>query len=313
MIFKNSWCKIFCAVSIVLTAAACSEDFFTQTVELEGNWDGPEMIVHARLNAQDDTLGIHLQKSQPIFGESTSQYGSTDHIVDAEVILKGDDGTEYEFYFDSLRTRGLNYFAPAEPALKEGVTYTLHIEHPDFEPVEVKEMMPPAPELISYNWTKDYRFEPLDSIYYTQLELRYENNREDRFMSHLFEFTFTENGNTRYGSFDLEPREFELGSFEFGYEVFESVSLSGNAAVAYFEVPTADIENLLENRPEVQLIVYSNAILEADFLFHRSVQQHYEFGDSPFAEPVIVYSNIDNANGLFSLLNTTETSIPFPE
>ncbi len=313
MIFKRYWHHIFCAIIIGLTAAACSEDFFTQTIELEGDWDGPEMIVHARLNAQDDTLGIQLQKSQPIFDESSSHSRNTDHLVGAEVILKGDDGTEYEFYFDSLHMRGLNYFTPAQPALKGGVSYTLHIEHPDFESVKVKETMPAAPELISYNWTKDYRFEPIDSIYYTQLELRYANNREERFMSHLFEFTYMDNGNTRYGSFDLESREFELGSFEFGYEVFESVSLSGNTAVAYFEVPTSIIESLVESRPGVQLIVYSNAITEPDFLFHRSVQQHYEFGDSPFAEPVIVYSNIEYANGLYSLLNTVEIKIDFPD
>lgn len=313
MIFKHILHKFIIAISIVLIATSCSEDFFSKTIELEGDWDGPEMIVHARLNTLDDTLGIYLQKSQPIYDESETSSENSVHIVDADVSLRGDDGSEYDFYFDSLRVQELNYFAAAQPALKEGVTYTLHIDHPDFEAVEVTEVMPVSPELQSHNWKKNYRFDPIDSTYYTQLELGYANNREEHFMSHLFEYTYTENGNTQYGSIDFDPGEFELGSFKFSREIFESVPSSGNTAELFFEVPTSEIENLLESRPNVQLVIFGIAITEPDYLFHRSVQQHFETGNLPFTEPVIVYSNIDNAHGIFSLINTTEIRISFPE
>ncbi len=75
-----------------------------------------------------------------------------------------------------------------------------------------------------------------------------------------------------------------------------------------FDGETYHIE-LLSNKRDTtkyELKVEVNAITRDKYLFAKTLIAYTIAQDNPFAEPVIVHTNVENGQGIFSLQNTTE-------
>ena len=294
---------------LLILMGGCSEDFFSKTIEVESEWAGPQVVVQARMNTSDDSLALLLHYSKPVFGK---QNNGIQHISDALVRLSGDNGSNYEFSFDTLRNTVSNYFAIASPGLEEGVKYTLTIEIEGLERMTAVQTMPSAMKLDGYKWTENYRKDLTDSIDYTLLELSYQAGSNELFSSHILQVGSRLQGDTIFVPAPFNTTRFEFSNFEFQYELFDHLSLSNNEKpTALYEIDTETL-NSFSLLPDPFIRVYATAITQDDYLFHETVSAHSLTSNIPFVEAVIVYSNISNAHGNFSLINTREFDIALP-
>ena len=81
-------------------------------------------------------------------------------------------------------------------------------------------------------------------------------------------------------------------------------------------------DNLFQgNSYEVELLVWAEDTTYIDhrievigisrdkYLFSKSLENYYDANNNPFAEPVIVHTNVENGQGIFSIENQTEILI----
>jgi len=189
---------------------------------------------------------------------------------------------QYDHILNEPLQAGKRYKINVEAEDFEPVSATLK----DFEPVSATLMMPDAPIFDVVNYTNGS-----DIIIDEKEQDIYEIALQD------------EAGIDNYYEFKIHTYH----KYGFGVWTKKSMYLKDDA----FDGETYNIE-LLSNKRDTtihNLKVEVIAITRDKYLFIKTLLAYKEAQGNPFAEPVIVHSNIENGQGLFSLQNSTEILI----
>lgn len=202
-----------------------------------------------------------------------------------------------------------------------GVTYTLRAEAPDFEPVEASSSIPtPTPisglsisEVIAEPGTK-----PLHTRYSYNVTIFFDEPKEKgnyyhlNFYQQLYNYRLA-GTDTIKTSYVLLKRKFSslddentMISYFDGGVLFEDKKINGMPVKYTFPL---DVE--LEKNRQLLGDVYAElrTVSKEYYLYYNSLSRQRTSAGGPFAEPVILYNNIENGQGIFAGYNPIFESI----
>lgn len=293
---------IFLLFSIVsLLFQSCEEDSFSQVVTI----DIPEHEAKAAIRFSvevnnPENLAALVTNSKGILDPDTDYKIPTDAVV--KLFRNGDLLTQLSLNEESFYYEDFNDVQIRDTA---GDVYLFEAELEGFDKVSATQTMPVKPIITDATYEREGTIDPGG---YRADEIIVDINDPDPdninyFGVRLFTtFYITDsNGDTinRYHQMLYLDSNDPLLAYAGNYGlVFTDESFSGGT----FQARTYTYSQIQDDT-EIEVEILS--ITKEAFLYKRSLEQYYEAVDNPFAEPVIVPSNIEGGYGFFTLANST--------
>lgn len=279
--------KILYLLSIAFVLTACED--MSMTVDLDLPEHEPLLVVNSIAESGVNLTQVYVSHSIDPLSSDDFEY-----VTDASVVLK-----ENNVLMDEMFCAGDPiYFYTTHEQIEEGKTYQLEINHPSY-PTTTTEVTAPVSVAIQSVVLGD------TSEYTRELQFTISDPEEGNYyLLKVFE-------NDGYGwhgvGFETADPSFEdKGLIEDGYEgrkvmfndqLFNGMSKTFSLDIDYWE----GIDSV-----KVQLYTVS----ESFYKYHvsRKLQNQSERGPSSIlgAEPVVVYSNVQNGFGVFAVKSKNE-------
>jgi len=290
---KNISIKISLFLAI-LFCTSCGDDFFTTVIELDLPEHTPKLVLHSYGDTELPFIGAFVGRSMKYLDQNRS----TDFIENALVLLSHPSGVDTLYSASEGR-----YAIPIIPGLKPitpSTTYTMSVSAPGFESISATQTTPKSPDISTSTFfnpdTKvDIRDDPyhevtvtlndekdVDNYYMIQVKIHKKHNPDERYNM----YTWTDDVRLQsYPRFDeeygllLKDNSFENGSIALNLKVQSKwINLTDDEVHVHIESMTADKYNYI-----------------------RSLDDYERTVDNPFAEPVIITSNVEGGFGIFAL------------
>ncbi|MCE7924057.1 MAG: DUF4249 domain-containing protein [Haliscomenobacteraceae bacterium CHB4] len=283
--------------------ASCSEDFFSQTLDIDPPEYEKQFVVHGFGTNRDSSFQLAL----------TQNYGILENVPDSAWAVPG--ATVVIFEDGQLKaTLGISpdnqkvYEALVLPDFfQPGKIYELKASHPDFPTVTSRQTMPQPVAVDSVRFRENAgidgdgsRLSAMDV--YLKDEAGVENFYEIRMAIFypILEFTYDSLGNTiidtiGYQNFALAAVDSDDPNAELTY--------GGGIAIRdrFFDGQSYKFAARMEEISGYTYRVYVRAITEEYYLWGVSAERKYQTDDFPLAEPVTTYTNLDHGIGVFGL------------
>ncbi len=291
-------------VLFILSLASCDEDQFTSVKTINFPEHESKLAVTSQISATPPGGNIVFPSvfvSHSLGIVDNDQY---DIIDDATVELYKDGEPFYEFYYEPLTAE---YMCDLNLDFTEG-TYTLKVDSPDYEAVEATQTMPKKAEILSTT----YQFEAIpfdfDNDLFDLMTVKIQDPAgEENFYSFdvYFEITDTTNGSVRKEGIYTDTDD---PLFEFGYNIYHilpDVTFDGNTYDIRI-VQNSEWVGIGQNEKLSAAIVRITTLTKDLYIYETSRYINSDAQGNPFAEPVLVHSNIDDGFGVFTLQNIEE-------
>ncbi len=283
--------------------ASCSEDFFSQTLDIEPPEYEKQFVMHAFGTNRDSAFRISL----------TQNFGILENVPDSawaipgatvEVLEEGQLKTTLSISPDNREL----YEALVLPGFfQPGKTYELRASHPDLPTVTSRQTMPrPVP-------VDSVRFRSIAGIngdgdklssfdVYLKDEAGVENYYEVRVAVFypIIEFYYDSLGNpvidtVGYQDFTLDAVDSDDPNAQLTY--------GGGIAISdrFFDGQSYKFAARVYETSGYTYRVYVLAITKEFYLWSISAERKYNAEDNPLAEPVTTYTNLDTGIGAFGL------------
>lgn len=309
--------KLLILLAIITITTSC-EDFFSATKEIDlGEFDGQVSVVGRLVNTDLETvedlstlskLGVLVSRSRSVVDTSNFPL-----LKNADVRLTGSDGLDVSLnYIDET-----GYYLPGEPGtgeferivVKENTTYSLVVDIPGEDRVEAKCETKTFGNIKNINAIKEDIKDNSSVLDRLQIEVDDPAGENFYYLSVLYEFP-DGRGNSYYNSGYL----YSVNSlFDDSPELFTDELFDGKNEVLEFwsERYINSVNQQGEPIQPDNVIVFVWSLSKEEYEFRRSVDANYNAQDNPFAEPSIVFSNIENGVGVFSMSRIERFVIPW--
>lgn len=299
------------SVFLIFVAASCERP-------LDLDIDEPESRLVVVSNfTNDKALEVIVSKTKSILSTAETEY-----ILDAEVELyQGDMFLETLDLIPAIGKLNPYYITNTfRPIVNE--EYNILVTAPGFDRVMAKSRIPTSINIHSFNVFNLVSFNtPEGNVLYSYNVLlgfddpvEEENFYHLRFFQQIVNFVINEEGDTiprgsylqQIGFNASEDNNFLTAYFDGGV-LFEDGPLNGKPISYSFP-----LQIQLEPRTEIlgQIFVELRAVSEEYYLYHNSLSRQQSDPNLPFNEPVIVFNNIKNGQGIFAGYNSSIDSIP---
>jgi hypothetical protein len=285
---------------------SCSKE-----TELEIPYSGDKMVVKSFLFT-DQPVKVELSKSRPL------DSGLVTFIRDATIKFY-----ENNIYIEDLVSNHYYYVSPSDYTCKAGAEYSIYIYHDNFGSAEASITIPdPVPIKVvdTFSLKKRYTWRSLDPYEFgeetfflsglrpvlcTKIEINDPAGEKNYYILDVdnppVEVEFPEPGVYSFpASYDSEEEIIDGWIANINYQLGYLITLS-----AYFSDKIFNGENLvftifiLKNEIALRRIyIKLYSISEGYYNYIKSLQEWNKNKDNPFAEPVIIYSNIVNGIGI---------------
>ena len=278
--------------------------------EIEIPYSGDKMVAFSILFT-DQPVKVELSKSRPL--DSLMMHWITDATI------KFYENNSY--IEDLICNQFLDYVSPSNYMCKAGAEYTLYIYHDDLGASEASVTIPDPVSIRvvdTFSINKRYTWRSInpegEDIYFlsglrpvlgTKIEINDPPGEKNYYILDIdkppVEVEFPEPGIRSYSvSYDSEEEMIDgwIGNInnQFSYPTFSAYFSDKlfNGKKFIFTIFILKGENILNEKIHIKL--YS--ISEGYYNYLKSVQEWEENKDNPFAEPVIIYSNVVNGMGI---------------
>jgi Domain of unknown function (DUF4249) len=305
--------KYFSLLFSLVAITSCSgnfEDIFSPIVEIELPPHTSKLVIFANFEADSDSLVVHLTRSRSAldtvsrrvfvrndtFGIFNGKlffrpiFLEVDSVKNAKVELFRND-----VLWGTFKDSTFGRYILRKKLPNDGATYRIRAELSGFVAVEATQKMPVAAKLDSV------RYVPNGAVVQELLSSRKSN-----------EYTYFFNDPATVGSYYyVQATHFDTayrrtnGERKFSPQSLDRLAQSNFLSDVSFNGKTYLWRNYDDNvfslrrgtRTEHTLVTASSEL----FQFIRSKELNEAASGNPFAEPVILYSNIKNGYGIFSL------------
>jgi hypothetical protein len=272
---------------LLATLPACEKDI-TKTVTIDTK---PQLVVSAFISPQDTVLQVKVSRTQSVVGK---HYSSEELAVQNATVKLSQGGKTILLTYKPRAGGGTYEAAPAALPIRAGQTYTLAVSTPDGHQVTATSTVPVTEGIVisdlnlvvkrtsqsggqdydehtfTYKW-KDAA--GVENYYQTLVEKQTKDTRSNGWVH----FQVYNNNDL----FTDDRRDGQLLASSAKYTVY----LGQTEPKPFF------------------LHVYLAVTDRAYYLYHQSVKRQQETDGNPFAEPVLVYSNVKGGLGIFSAYN----------
>jgi hypothetical protein len=260
--------------------ASCN-DFFESVVELDVPEHESKLAVTAVLG-NEDTRYRKLLVSYSVGGLDEPD---DEQLVNNAVVSIGSTQLEY------TGNEGI-YALPAGYAFEAGETYTLQVEAPDFTGVQATQVYPSNIQIDM----AEVNAQSGNVSFHDPLESR------DAYMINLYQKDI----DNQWQKIEIWPKNTATNteSYEGGILIHDEL-FNGEDYSMSFEYPNYGDGEQGNTDNGIYKVVLSH--FNRDFYqYVHTVNLNQEAEGNPFAEPVIIYSNVKNGYGLFALTNQSE-------
>lgn len=285
--------------------------------ELEHN--EPKLVIHAYLSPHDTLVKVYVTKSSPVFKEAVPR--GEPIVVSNAVVVLADAAKEVVLSYDSAH---LVYSVNADEigGIRPGVTYHLRVRD-DKRSVEAETTVPPVPPAIaSYQLDTSYTsFGDFSGRRDTSLTVQF-TWKDPPGPGNYYRVAGKALVLTDYREADQDGKPvIKRGRVTtplqwndtFGGSELQS-DANSNGGVMQSPLGRISLRRPVfwsENGPEsggaVEVRSITLGLLHTDeyyYRYHQSAQAHDIAADNPFAEPVLLYSNVRGGLGVFGSYNS---------
>ncbi len=289
--------------------------------ELDNN--APKLVVHAYLSPQDTLVKVYVTESVPVFREA-EQRGKI--VVTNAVVILADDTRETMLPYDSTH---LAYSVNADRigGIRPGVTYRLTVRD-DKRSVEAETTVPSAPPAVA-SYKTDTAYSSFGDFYGrkdTSLTVQftwkdppgtgnyYRVSGKALILTDYREVDAAGKPVTRRGRVTM-PLQWDntFGGSEFQSDAnSDGQVMQSPIARISLRRPVFPTESGTELGRPVEVKNITINLLHTDghyYRYHQSARDHDIAGDNPFAEPVLIYSNVSGGLGVLGSYNSFSIDI----
>lgn len=312
---------VFGFVLLLISLSSC-EDFFSATKEVDlGEFSGDMTVVGRLINTDLDTvedfnvlshLGVLVSRSKSVLDTARFKV-----IENAEIILSGSDGLMTPLEFDDalglyLPSSGNSEFQRI--SVNENTRYELSVDLPGEERMTAVSETESFGDIQSINIIQnDIDGDENTILDRVQIEINDPAGENFYLLRVLYnitnigrdgeEYTYARSGYLyNYSSvFDESPELFSDDLFDGQTEVLEFWS----------ERYVDQINEMGDPEVPSEAIVFLWSLSKEEYEFRKSLQANRDAEENPFAEPSIIFSNIQNGIGVFSMSKVDRFVIPW--
>lgn len=292
--------KLFFLLSVSFIYISCEK-----VIPFEGDLNTPKLVVNSIFES-DSTFKVHISSSRSVIDISPFQ-----NVEDAVVKIKDDNGSIIETlnHLD-------NGFYLGQVFPEQNKTYQLEVIHPNYNNITSTDSLP-IPITINSVDTSTI----IDPINENRLQiiLNFDDpeNSQNYYLietSSVNEKLVIENSDTLEYELDtilnqtmiLTDEVFQDGSSPFREQgLFNDLLFNGQNKNLELEIPNDEYWNFSDGSTEMSykrlsLTLYLHNISKSYYYYRTSLELYQNASGNPFAQPVQVYSNIDNGFGIFA-------------
>ncbi len=295
---------LFLLLSLV-AILSCNENRFITILDIESKGHEPQLVVSARFilhNPKQNNQFVFVTRSKAL---NENQYITTvDH---AEVTLwEDEDLVDTGIWVDTISAfpHSLDRISGYVMKWKDfvpGKNYTLKVSAPGFTTVESTIMLPEKSEITDVKYNINGYKDPSDGNSIDEIEFKISNiNAEKYYLTTIQQVSIYIRGTNRDTSYSSlypipeSPLYQEVSGNGLVFRGEDVLPLQGLVKIA---LPFLNINP--SSSSYYQVTLYN--ITKDQYYYLLSYEQYKRVLGNPFAEPVVVYSNIKNGLGIFSL------------
>jgi hypothetical protein len=271
---------------------SCEEDI-TDSVHINTKAD---LVVTAFISPQDTAFEVRVSKSRPVVGRLLTEEEA--RVKDATVRLsRGSQRVLLTYDQERRLYRAKTSLLP----VLAGQTYTLQVTTPDQYAVSGSCTVPATEAIVVSNLqhtTRKERWFDTEEIDKHIFSFKWQDapGRENYY--HVFaEREIVDPQTQAKVRYALHGDEKQL----FSDERKDGLLFSGSRSY-----------NIFPNQPDprpADLHLYLAVTDRPYYLYHQSIGQHQDANGNPFAEPVLVYSNVTGGLGVFAAYNQIKATL----
>ncbi len=300
LIMKNL-ILIFTAFLAIIGVQSCSDDLFEQVVTIDVPAHTSKLALSSSFDNLDTVVRVFVGQSVGILDDSTSQT-----VSNAQLQLLKNGTSLGTFLPQSNGWQSLKLSAP----LREDITaeYTLKANANGFTEVKSTQKMPILVPIVTaklvIDTTQDMtgsnggfneNEQNRDKI---TLEFQDPAGSSEYYIVNILLLVTNRFGSSYYQYIGLRTRD------PIAEDNRDGLLIAGNSfdGKKYsLNCSTRVQKEWFSNGNTAKLYVVLSSITKDEFFYKKSLYEYYESSSNPFAEPVIVRSNVENGYGFFGI------------
>ena len=311
-------------LSCIAWALASCGPLVETVPEFEPDHNEPKLVVHAYLSPKDTLVRVYVTQSNPMFSETDRPAESA--IVTNATVLLADGVKEAALLYDST-TLSYSVSAYKIGGIRPGATYRLRVSD-NKRSAEAKTTIPPAPPVIvSYRLDTSYGspgsyYGRKDTTLTVQFTWRDQSGPGGYYRVAGKAFLLTDYWEEGPGGRPVVRRGRATIPLQWdntfgGSELQSDVGSDGEIMHSpigrvSLKRPVFWTENGTEPGRPVEVRSITLDLLQTDenyYRYHQSAKAQDIAGDNPFAEPVLLYTNVKGGLGIFASYNSFSLDI----
>ena len=290
--------KLFFLLSVSLIYISCEK-----VIPFEGDVNTPKLVINSVFES-DSTFKVHVSSSRSVIDTS-----SFENIDDAVVTIKDGNGNVIE-----VLNHVVNGFYKGLVLPEENTTYILEVNHPNYAKITASDSLP-SPIIINSVDTSTI----LDPINGNRLRISMNfddpGNNQNYYLLETYsvnEYLIVENLDTVEYELDttkqfmvLTDEVFQNGGSPWRDQgLFNDLLFNGQNKTLEIEIPNENWSGSEDgydwSYKTLTLRLYLHNITISYYYYRTSLELFQNASGNPFAQPVQVYSNIENGFGVFA-------------
>ena len=290
--------KLFFLLSVSLIYISCEK-----VIPFEGDVNTPKLVINSVFES-DSTFKVHVSSSRSVIDTS-----SFENIDDAVVTIKDGNGNVIE-----VLNHVVNGFYKGQVLPEENTTYILEVNHPNYAKITASDSLP-SPIIINSVDTSTI----LDPINGNRLRISMNfddpENNQNYYLLETYsvnEYLIVENLDTIEYELDttkqfmvLTDEVFQNGGSPWRDQgLFNDLLFNGQNKTLEIEIPNENWSGSEDgydwSYKTLSLRLYLHNITISYYYYRTSLELFQNASGNPFAQPVQVYSNIENGFGVFA-------------
>lgn len=290
--------KLFFLLSVSLIYISCEK-----VIPFEGDVNTPKLVINSVFES-DSTFKVHVSSSRSVIDTS-----SFENIDDAVVTIKDGNGNVIE-----VLNHVVNGFYKGLVLPEENTTYILEVNHPNYAKITASDSLP-SPIIINSVDTSTI----LDPINGNRLRISMNfddpENNQNYYLLETYsvnEYLIVENLDTIEYELDttkqfmvLTDEVFQNGGSPWRDQgLFNDLLFNGQNKTLEIEIPNENWSGSEDgydwSYKTLSLRLYLHNITISYYYYRTSLELFQNASGNPFAQPVQVYSNIENGFGVFA-------------
>lgn len=273
---------------VILLFSACKDDFFNEVVNVEIPEHTPALAVTSNISSADTILWVYVSTSIGILDTA-----SLETIEDAEVEIYKDGSffMDLEHERDGLYTRSLSQAFGNDESV-----YELKVSKSGFETVMAEQQMPDEVSISEITFEEDGTIndegERVDEVVISFQDERGKAN----FYRVFTEIEITNSNGTFSYEIFLNSNDPSIMKVDNNLYFSDAFFDGENYDLRLWEYNLDNTDDMDEVKIKARLI----SLTLEKYYWETSLENADNSNGNPFAEPTVIFSNIENGYGIFS-------------